>query len=112
MFILSFRASRKSPKAGRKLDMTAPRSPKHEPRRLQQQKAPQQQQQQQQGKKGWSGKTGRDFVDSATPASTSRGTSTVQDSGGKVEDGGTGFSSKAKGPNPALRKGPNDDLLL
>lgn len=38
---------------------------------------------------------------------TSRGTSTQQERPYKSE-----VSGKAKGPNPSLRKGPNDDLLL
>ena len=38
---------------------------------------------------------------------TTRGTSTQQERPYKSQ-----VSGKAKGPNPSLRKGPNDDLLL
>merc|ERR1719422_2570174 len=53
------------------------------------------------GKKGWT----KDSSDGVSR--TTRGTSTQQERPYKSQ-----VSGKAKGPNPSLRKGPNDDLLL
>ncbi len=71
------------------------------------------------GKKGWSAKTSRDSsaagaaaAAAATPDTHSRGTSTAYDEDGVDGAGYYSTSSKARGPNPALRRGPNDDLLL
>merc|ERR1711894_706093 len=84
---------RKSPKPNRRsLAESTSRhaSPKHEPKGAEAH-----------GKKGWS----KDSTDGIPK--TSRGTSTHQERPYKSQ-----VSGKAKGPNPSLRKGPNDDLLL
>ncbi len=51
------------------------------------------------GKKGFSGPKAKDGEDQV-------------DRGSQPDDDSVGMSMKAKGPNPDLRKGPNDDLLL
>merc|ERR1711981_1190081 len=92
---LKEKEKRKSPKPTRRALAESERtsrhaSPKHEP------KGPESH-----GKKGWS----KDLADGIPK--TSRGTSTQQERPYKSQ-----VSGKAKGPNPTLRKGPNDDLLL
>lgn len=92
---------RKSPKPHRRAvdaQASTPRSPKHEPKAAQGPTAAPH------GKKGWSSK--RADVADGVPT-TSRGTCTKEDKPYKSQ-----VSSKAVGPNPNLRKGPNDDLLL
>jgi len=87
--------TRKSPKPNRRsLDvekLTKHPSPKHEPKAKGH------------GKKGWSSKTN---TKEEIPKS-SKSTSTSLERPYKSE-----VSGKAVGPNPSLRKGPNDDLLL
>merc|ERR1711953_1365309 len=87
--------TRKSPKPNRRsLDvekLTKHPSPKHEPKAKGH------------GKKGWSSKTN---TKEEIPKS-SKSTSTSHERPYKSE-----VSGKAVGPNPSLRKGPNDDLLL
>ena len=124
---MPFSFQRKSPKPVRKLDPSErpPRSPKHEPRsRMQQQQQLLQQQHKSGGKKGWSSRAnvagGRDAVDAATSRGqaqqqmqTTQGTSTGPDDAQEDASAtGSSGSIRAKGPNPRLRKGPNDDLLL
>jgi len=91
---------KKSPKPQRRVvDAAAisPRSPKHEPKGSSSSTT--------HGKKGWSAKQGRDVTDGVP--TTTRGTCTKEDKPYKSQ-----VSGKAVGPNPNLRKGPNDDLLL
>merc|ERR550532_1524261 len=92
---LKEKEKRKSPKPNRRSLAESERSsrhssPKHEPKGTDSH-----------GKKGWS----KDIADGVSR--TTRGTSTHQERPYKSQ-----VSGKAKGPNPSLRKGPNDDLLL
>jgi len=89
------KSSRKSPKPNRKsldAEKLAPHpSPKHEPKKMTSH-----------GKKGWTSKT--NIKEDVVPKSI-KGISTT--------DGPTSLvQGRALGPNPGLRKGPNDDLLL
>ncbi|XP_059092748.1 uncharacterized protein LOC131888005 isoform X2 [Tigriopus californicus] len=89
---------KKSPKPTRKNIEALERqskhlSPKHEPKKSTH------------GKKGWSSRTN---LKEDSRSRTTRGTCT----GDQADSGADTSSQLAKGPNPGLRRGPNDDLLL
>lgn len=92
------KSSRKSPKPNRKsLDaekLASHPSPKHEPKKMTSH-----------GKKGWTSKTNiKEDV-----SKTTKSTTTVD--GGPTRSVSL-MEGRALGPNPDLRRGPNDDLLL
>ena len=91
----SFFSTRKSPKPNRRsldAEKMAPHpSPKHEPKKMTSH-----------GKKGWTSKSNIKEEVLVKPIKSSSATSHAPQV----------CSGKALGPNPSLRKGPNDDLLL